>query len=220
MHGRQSIIAFVFTCTAVLVCDAAQTPPPVADHVPQIAVVRTAYVTHNSIEWKQMSQGIQVRLKEIRDEQARKTAEIDKLTEQQSQLKQGSAQWIDLRDQIDDKKLGLEMWAKKMDLELQRREKSGIKTIYDHVSQAVQKIAEDRHYDLVLADNSPEFTGPDLDRLTSVQLQQALAMRAVLFTTKKADITEEVLTLLDSNFANKQNPAASVPQAPATLPGH
>ena len=219
MKGAQFSIAMLFLFAAALDSSAAQTPPAPAEHVPQIAVVRTAYVTHNSAEWKQMSQGIQVRVKEIRDEQARKTAEIDKLTEQQSQLKPSSPQWMDLREQIDDKKLGLEMWGKKMELELQRREKSGIKTIYDHIGQAVQKIAEDHHYDLVLADNSPEFTGPDLDRLTSVQLQQALAMRAVLFATKKADITEEVLTLVDSNYS-KQNTAASVPQAPATVPGH
>jgi Skp family chaperone for outer membrane proteins len=217
MRRTHLFIALLVFTTAVT-CLAAQTPP--AEHVPQIAVVRTAYVTHNSAEWRQMGQGIQVRVKEIGDEQTRKKAEIDKLIEQQSQLKSGSAQWMDLRDQIDDKKLSLEMWGKKMELELQRREKTGIKTLYDHVGLAVQKIAEERHYDLVFADNSPEFTGPDLDRLTSVQLQQALAMRAVLFTTKKTDITEDVLTLVDSNFAAKPNTAVSVPQAPATVPGH
>jgi hypothetical protein len=65
----------------------------------------------------------------------------------------------------------------------------------------------------VLADESPDI-GPDMDKVTSQQLQAVLASRAVLFANKKADITQEVLTTVEFNFA-KSGP---VP-APAPIPG-
>jgi Skp family chaperone for outer membrane proteins len=186
--------------------------PSAADHVPQIAVVRAAQVTRDCTEWKQMTQAINARLNEMKQEQAKRENEINQLIDQQTQLKAGSAQWAALREQIDDKKLGLEVWAKKMQLELERRQKAGMKSTYDHVAQAVTKIATDRHLDLVLADNSPEFLGPDLDKITPPQLEQVLALRGVLFTTKNADITEDVKTLVEANF--KSQAASAGPQTP------
>jgi Skp family chaperone for outer membrane proteins len=184
-----------------------------ADHVPQIAVVRAARITRDCSESKQLTQTLGARFNEMKQENAKREAEITQLIDQQNQLKSGSAQWLQLRDSIDDKKLALEVWTKKMQLEMDRRQKAGLKSIYEHVAQATQTIAERQHLDLVLADNSPDLSGPDLDKVTLQQFETMLATRGVLFATKKADITEDVLTLVEANYKNQ---SAST----ATPPGH
>jgi hypothetical protein len=50
------------------------------------------------------------------------------------------------------------------------------------------------------------------------QLEAALASRAVLFANKKADITEDVLTVVEANFA-RQNPAPGPPPLPTPAQG-
>ena len=191
--------------------------PTSPDHVPQIAVVRTAQVTRNCAESRQLIQALQARANQMSQDQAKKKTEIDQMIEQLSQLKAGSAQWLQLRDQIDDKRLALEVWNEKMKLELDRKQKAGEKSVYDHVTQAVQAVAENQHLDLVLADNSPDI-GADLDGITPAQFNQLLAARAVLFANKKADITEDVLTLVESNFKNQKSEAANA--GPAAPPAH
>lgn len=207
-----ALLALAMSATALR---AAASP---SDHVPQIAVVRTAQITRNCTESKQLVQALQARANQMTQEQAKKKNEIDQMIEQASQLKAGSAQWLQLRDQIDDKRLALEVWNEKMKLELDRKQKAGEKSVYDHVTQAVQTVAENQHLDLVLADNSPDFIGPDLDGITPAQFHQLLAARAVLFANKKADITEDVLTLVESNFKNQKSEAANA--GPAAPPAH
>lgn len=206
-----ALLALAMPATALR---AGQAP---AEHVPQIAVVRTAQITRNCSESKQLLQILQSRFNEMGQEEQKKNAELKQLADQLSQLKAGSAQWLQLRDQIDDKKLALDVWREKMKLELDRKQKAGEKSVYDHVTQAVQAVAENQHLDLVLADNSPDV-GPDLDGITPAQFNQLLAARAVLFANKKADITEDVLTLVEANFKNQKGEAANA--GPAAPPAH
>jgi Skp family chaperone for outer membrane proteins len=213
-----AVAALLAVVLPAAVARSEQSPAGVAEHVPQIAVVRAAQVTRDCSEAKQLTQSLSARVTQMNQERTQKEADINKLIEQQQQLKSGSAQYNELRDRIDDQKLALELWVKKMQIELDRRQKAGLKSIYDHVNQAVQKIAEDRHLDLVLADNSPDFMGPDLDKVTLPQFEQMLAARGVLFATKKADITSDVLMLVEANFKTQKSEAASA--GPPTPPAH
>jgi Skp family chaperone for outer membrane proteins len=209
---KRTCLAGIALLLVALAATLVRSDPPAADKVPQIAVVRPAQITHKCAEWKQMTDAIKAQYAQIKQEEAKRENEVQQLIEQMSQLKAGSAQWAQLRDTIDDKRLAAEVWAKKTDLDLQRRQKAGMKSVYDHVTQAVQTIAQSRHLDLVLADNSPDFSGPDLDAVPLQNFQQMLSARAVVFANKNADITEDVLTLMDANF--KSQAASTGPQNP------
>jgi Skp family chaperone for outer membrane proteins len=101
-------------------------------------------------------------------------------------------------------------------VQLERWYKQSLKGMYDHMADAAAQVASQQHLDLVIADQSPEI-GPDLEKANIGQLEAALAARAVLFANKKADITEDVLTVVEANFA-KQNPSPGPPPLPAPGP--
>jgi Skp family chaperone for outer membrane proteins len=106
-----------------------------------------------------------------------------------------------------------------MQLELDREKKKALIEQYRHVNEAVETIANQQHLDLVVSDYTPEIVGPDLDGIPQQQLEQLVLQRAVLFAGKKADITEEVLTLVDANFAKqKQAVGATAPNTAAVPP--
>lgn len=203
----------------------AQAAPPSAaagagnDHVLRAAVVRVVDVQRKMQEAAQTAQMLQGRLTQMQQQEQTRRQEIQTLIGQANQLKAGSPQWLSLRDTVDNKKLELEVWAKKAQLELDRTRKAELVNQFRHVNEAVQAIAEREHLDLVVIDSSPEIIGPDLDGIQYNELTQVLASRAVAYASKKADITEEVLTLVDANFAKQKQsvgagPTGGVPPAP------
>jgi Skp family chaperone for outer membrane proteins len=213
-------VAF-FTLTAALRAEAQSAPATANDHILRTAVVRVGYIYHNMQESAQSFQNLKTRFTEMQQEQARKGQEIDGLVNQLQQLKPGSPQWVTLRDSIDDKKLALESWGKKMQLELDRQKKKELMNQYQHVNEAVDAVAKQLNLDLIISDSTPEITGPDLDGIPYQQLEQLLAARAVLFAGKKTDVTQEVLTLVDANFAKQKQAVGAAPSGNAVpVPGH
>jgi Skp family chaperone for outer membrane proteins len=187
---------------------AANPAPATNDHILRIGVVRVGQIYHSMQEGKKFESEFRNRRSQLQQDQQKRTEELNQLVAQREQLKPGSAQWNDIRRQIDEKSAQLDIANKMAQLELDRFRKASVKQAYDHISEAAASVAQQQHIDLVIADSSPEFIGPDLDAIPYAQLDQMLASRAVLFANKKADITEDVLTLVDASFA-KQSPGIS-----------
>jgi Skp family chaperone for outer membrane proteins len=176
--------------------------------------VRIGYIYRNMQEAAQSFQSLKNRFTQMQGDEAKRRQELEGLANQLLQFKVGSPQWFSLRDSIDDKKLALESWAKKMQIELDREKKKALIDQYRHVNEAVQTVAEQQHLDLVVSDYTPEIVGPDFDGIQQQQLEQLVLSRAVLFAGKKADITQEVLTLVDANFAKEKQAVGAAPAGP------
>jgi Skp family chaperone for outer membrane proteins len=197
----------------------AQTPPPSAnDHNLKIAVVRVGYIYRNMQESAQAFQNLKSRVGQMQQEDGARQKALEDLDNQLKQLKPGSPQWLSMRAQLDDKKFERDSWGKKMQLELDREKKSALMDQYRHVNEAVQAVAEQQHIDLVVSDYTPEIVGPDFDGIPQDRLEQLILTRAVLFAGKKADITQEVLTLLDANFAKNRQTIGATPGVPPIPP--
>jgi len=207
-------LALLLSCSIA----GAQAQPPTAanDHNLKVAVVRVSYIYRNMQESAQAFQNLKARVGQMQQEEGARRKALEDLDNQLKQLKPGSPQWVSMRNQLDDKKFELDSWGKKMQLELDREKKSVLMDQYRHVNEAVQNIAEQQHIDLVISDYTPEIVGPDFDGIPQDRLEQLILSRAVLFAGKKADITQEVLTILDANFAkNRQAVGGATPAVPA-----
>jgi len=85
--------------------------------------------------------------------------------------------------------------------------------LFEKIEQAVSEVARQRGYDLVLTDRRPELP-EDMDRLSMEQLLSAIQARTVLYAGEKADISNDVLALLDARY----RAGAKVQPAPAPVP--
>lgn len=209
--------AALIAAAALWIC-CGSTPARAAagDHQLAIGVVNTTRVLRNMQEAKKLDADFTAQRNSLQQQQAQKQQEILDLEKHRDQnLKPGSQQYRDESDQIDRKHAELDVWRSMSNLQLERAYKESLKGMYDHMAAAAAQVAEQQHLDLVIADQVPEI-GPDLEKANIGQLQAALAARAVLFANKKADITEDVLTVVEKNFA-QQNPVPG--PGPAPLPG-
>jgi Skp family chaperone for outer membrane proteins len=185
-----------------------------ADHQLAIGVVNTTRIVRTMQETRKLDADFRAQNSGLAQQQHQKEADIQQLQEHRdNNLKPGSQQWNDETEAIDKKRAELEVWKQMSNIQLERAYKVSLKGLYDHIAAAAAQVAEQQHLDLVIADQTPEI-GPDLEKANVTQLQAALAARAVLFANKKADITEDVLTVVEANFAKQGG--ASV--APPTLP--
>ena len=205
------LTASLLTAAAFLFAGAtAHAAPAGQDHALAIGVVNMTKVVRSISETKKMESDLRGRNQALGQQQQQKEAELQELQKHRDEnVKPQSAQWDDETAAIDKKRAELEVWTAMNRTAVERLQKQLIKSIYDHISAAAAEVAENQHLDLVIADQSSEI-GPDLDRAPIQQLEIALSSRAVLFSNKKADITEEVLTQVEADFA-KQNPAAPGP---------
>ena len=185
---------------------AGATPPPASndnDHVLRIGVVNTARIVHGMKEIKKIEDDFRAQNVDLARQQQQKEQDINNLMKQRENVRPGSAQWQDDTNEIDRKTADLSSWIQLAKVQLERQRKLQLKMVYDHIAAATAQVAQAQRLNLVIADESPEFLGPDLDKITFERLNQVLEARAVLYADKKADITEDVLTLVEANFARQ-----------------
>ena len=193
----------------------AQGSPPTSsgDHVLAIGVVNISYVVHNMQETKAADADAHAQENQFMQEQQRREQEIkDLYKKRENSYKPDSDQWWGETKAIDKLTAEADSWVATSKREFERQQKRRVKIIYDHITAAAAAVAQRHHLNLVIADESPDI-GPDLDRITPQALQQVLANRAVLYSDKKADITEEVLTQVAATYA-KQNPSNGTASLP------
>lgn len=221
MRYCQLPFPLVLICAAALLSPWGLNPARAAgDHPIAIGVVRTGDVIRGMSEMKKMQTDGHAKLAELQQKEQQLEKELQALQQHRdNQVKPGSQQFIDESNKIDEKQVQLQMWGQISSMQLDRWKKQVMKDIYDHVAAATAQVAEQQHLDLVIADENPEI-GPDMDKVTSQQLQAILASRAVLFCNKKADITADVAAQVEANFAKQGGAAAGTAPAPAPAPAH
>lgn len=197
------------TLAALAVLPAGAAGNPANDHLLAVGVVNVSKVFHNMQETKKSDTDFRAQNEQLVQQQKQKEAEIQDLAKRRADFKPGSAQWQDVTNQIDQKSADLEVWARVKKAQLERQFKQNMKALYDHIAQATAEVAQQQHLNLVIADQSPEFIGPNLDSITTQRLDEILSSRAVLYSDKKADITDDVLTRVEANYANANRAAGA-----------
>lgn len=93
-------------------------------------------------------------------------------------------------------------WKELTQMEIDRSQKMQIKSLFDKIESAVGELAAQRGLDLVLAEQHPDIP-PSLESITIDQLRSMIAGRNVLFASQKADISADVIALLDAKYKNQ-----------------
>ena len=92
-------------------------------------------------------------------------------------------------------------------IDLERKEKNQINHLFNEVEDAIAKVAVKHGYNIVIADQHPEI--PDnLDNLDLRTLQDLISRRTILYSDQTRDISGEVETTLDADYANRAAAAA------------
>ncbi len=225
------------TPLALLCCLAAPATPSFAQGQSSAAATRIAVVQPGRIFAEmQETQDLKVNLESERvrltSMEKEKRDALQALQNQRNQLKADTPQWEELNNKLMDAALEFQLWGQQTKAKAERNQKRQMKQLFERIEQAVGEVAVRDGFDVVLADQHPELP-ENLDQINFDQLRALINSRSVLYTAKKADISDGVIALLYSKSTGRggtgaaprgggsAQPAAAAPQrrpAPAPAP--
>ena len=162
----------------------------------KVAVVDLQQVINQCDKQSSNQQANQVKAERLKAEQQRRQQEVMSLQNQIDPLEPGSDAWLNKREQIQQKSMELEVWARMQEQNQQLEQARQFATIYQAATDATSAVAEAQGYDVVLQ------TGdlPDLMRLNIEGLKTVVQTRKVVYSSGVADLTSSVLQRVNAEL--------------------
>ena len=199
MLARRPFIAFAFSAVAALA--AAVAVPAAAQDAPRIATVNPAKVFSEMQETKDLKQKMEADRKTITDEGQRKGAEVEDAKKRRALFNEGTDDFNKANKEYLEKVIAAQAWQELIKQDLQRQQKSQMKSLFEKIEAATKEVATAKKIDLVVVDQKTEF--PDLDSINVDQLRGIINQRTVLFNNGRFDITNDVLAAVDAKYKKK-----------------
>lgn len=171
----------------------ADSPPP------RVAIANTAHIFSDMQETKDLKAKLEAKRQEITQEEQDKRAKITGMEAALKEIAPDNPQFKTSRDAWDKAVMEFQVWGKLVQLQAERDQKDMMIMLFNKIQAAVGQVAKQDHIDIVIADQGPDLS--NTDSLTFDQLRSIINQKDVLYTSKNADISDEVLTLLDAQYA-------------------
>jgi len=197
MLARRSILAFAFAAVSALVA----APFAAAQDGPRIATVNPAKVFNEMQETKDLKQKMEADRKTITDEGQRRGQEVEDAKKRRALFNEGTDDFNKANKEYLEKVIAAQAWQELIKQDLQRQQKSQMKSLFEKIEAATKEVATAKKIDLVVVDQKTEF--PDLDTINVDQLRGIINQRTVLFNNGRFDITNDVLAAVDAKYKKK-----------------
>ena len=178
-------------------------PPAQRAASPNIAVINLAAVFERYQITQDLEQMFAERREEVQAEAQRKQDEVNGLRTTVEQFKPGSADYRSREEDLVRAEINFQVWLEVQERRLKSEHKAWLELIYRNTQAVVAKIAADRHIDLVLTYSDLEEDAPD-----SVAFKQQILLRTVIYANQRADLTEQVIEMLDADYQRRGGAAA------------
>jgi Skp family chaperone for outer membrane proteins len=165
----------------------------------KVAIANTARIFNDMQETKDLKDKLEARRQEVSNEENDRRTKIKAMQDNLHELKPDNPQYEKAQQDLDQAMADFDSWGKVVRLQAERDQKQTMVMLFNKIQAAVTQIAKEDQIDIVIADQGPDIG--DTEDLTFDQLRALINQKDVLYTSKRADISDEVLTLLDAQYA-------------------
>jgi Skp family chaperone for outer membrane proteins len=170
---------------------------------PRVAIANTAKIFSEMQETKDLKAKLEGKRKDIETEENDRRAKINAMEAGLKEMNPGNPQFNASQDAVDKEMADFDSWGKLVRLQAEREQKNTMILLFNKIQAAVGKVAAQDGIDIVLADQAPDLS--NTEAMSFDQLRSVINQKEVLYTSKKADISDEVLTLLDAEYAKDKS---------------
>lgn len=168
----------------------------------KIAVANTGKIFAEMKETVDLKEQLEDRRKQLAADETDKRNKIKEMEDNIKNLNTDNPQYKKALQDLDNEMANFEAWGKVVRLEAERDQKQTMLMLFNKIQVAVGQIAQQDGIDLVIADQGSDI--PSTENLTFDQLRALINEKDVLFSSKKVDISDEVVTLLDAQYAKQK----------------
>lgn len=132
----------------------------------------------------------------IKDEAATKKEEIQRLKQEVEELQPGSESYNKLSEDLALQAHQLQAWGAYHEQRIARQNAVNIKHLYEKTLQAINQVAQENGYDLVLYND----INSKLQYQNVQQLLAQLSNRKILYASSAIDLTDQVIQRMNNEF--------------------
>jgi Skp family chaperone for outer membrane proteins len=188
---------------AVLLCGLTARGADAPAAAVKIAIADPVRIFSQLQETKDLTDKLESDRKTLEATILKRKAEINDLQNSRDAFKPDSPQWARSNEELLAKRIEYQNWAQLTEATRQQQQKFQIRSLYEKITQAVQKVAVQRGIDLVLADVREQLP-PSLDQITIEQMTAALRQRNILYSATQIDISDQVIAMMDADYKSKK----------------
>ena len=190
-------------CVA-LVTAAAWLVPAGALGALKVGVVDLVKVTNSYERTKDASADLQVEQANLKAETEPKVREIENLRLKRDGFNRGTEEWEKLNDQIIQKQLELRNWVALQRFRIERRHRDVLLDMYHSITSVVSRVAKEKGLDMVFTQAFLEPPQIDVEESVGLEdLKKRIIGQRVLYPTDAADLTADVLKILNGEYKAK-----------------
>jgi Skp family chaperone for outer membrane proteins len=192
---------------ALLIAHPARSADPATSAPVSIAIANPETIAEQIKEFKDLNGQLDLDQKSFAQTVQDKKNSLQAMQQALQFLKPDSPEFAAKQDDLLNASIAADAWAKETQLAFERKQKNKIRDLFQEIQDAIAKVAQKDGYSLVIADQRPKIP-EDLDNpnITVDQLKASIAARTVLYSDQSRDISGEVITLMDKEYANKTAP--------------
>lgn len=168
----------------------------------KIATVNPAKVLDGMQEQKDAQQKLNQFVSKLRDEEMVRRNEVKAMQDKRKDLDPKSEQYRQLTSQIATKQIELEAWARIQQAEAGRQQKETMVQLYRKITDAVEKVAIKKGYDVVLSSQLAELP-ENMQEADVNQIRAMIIQRNPIYDNGKNDLTQDVILQLNSDYMAK-----------------
>ena len=193
-------LAFLAAATAVALVMSAS-----ASAALKVGVADIVAVTNGYDRTKDANADIQVEQANFKAAADPKVNALEDLRLKRDGFNKGTNEWQQLDDQVLKTRAELNTWMQIERIKIERRHQEVLLDMYRQMTDAIERIAKQKKIDLVFTKAFLEPPQIDVDKAVGLQdLQKRIVGQRVLYPTDVADITEDVLKILNDEYKAKK----------------
>jgi Skp family chaperone for outer membrane proteins len=168
----------------------------------RIAVCNPARVLDQMDKRKTLDEKGRTEIERFRAELTKRQIEIEELRARLKEYNPNSPAANEKMEEVMEKTIRFEVYKRVKEIQLVQQQKEQFLTLYVDVQQACKEVAAAKSINLVLSERTLEIPAfLQNQQLTLDQVKAAVGQQNVLFSDGKADITQDVVLLLNKKYA-------------------
>jgi Skp family chaperone for outer membrane proteins len=169
----------------------------------RIGVANPVRIFNEMQEVKDLKQKLEGERARIEQETKTRRERIQALQGARDQLRPDSPQFSERDRELQQAAIEFDVWTRITQAAAQRQQKMQMVTTYEKIEAATAEVAKQKGLTVVFADQRQDL--PDnVDPIPVEQLRGILGARNVMYAADTADISNEVIALLDTKYKSGQ----------------
>lgn len=178
--------------------------PAAAQDAPiKVAIANPGRIFAELKETQQIEKRLREHGVEVQQKEREMTTNIKTLRDARDQIKKGTPEYEQRNSELRKAMIEYKTWVELTQAEVQQQNKEQTLALYEKIRAAVAEVARQKGVDLVIADQRIDLE-QKYEKLTVEQLRSALTEQNILFANDNADLSADVIALMDAQFETAQ----------------